>query len=133
MRKTSHKTLRTKAAILALMALISSMTRAQQSGTATLTLPNMPLHDPWILANESDKTYYLYRSNVAAMSGVQGAGTMVYRSQDLKHWQKSVLVFSASEMQPGCPAGDHGIDPRRCQRIFSAKNHGQFPVWTQCQ
>lgn len=99
MRKTSHKSLRAKAAILALMALMSSMTRAQKSGTATLTLPNMPLHDPWILASESDKTYYLYTSNVAAISCVQGVGTMVYRSQDLKHWQKPVLVFSASEMR----------------------------------
>ena len=33
---------------------------AQVADTATLTLPNMPLHDPWMLANEADKTYYLY-------------------------------------------------------------------------
>jgi beta-xylosidase len=72
--------------------------QAQGAGDATLTLPNMPLHDPWMLANEADKTYYLYTSNLPAMSGVQGAGTMVYRSKDLKHWQKPVVVFSTSEM-----------------------------------
>ena len=71
-------------------------TQAQGNGAAMLTLPEMPLHDPWILANEADQTYYLYTSNVPAMSGVQGAGTMVYRSKDLKHWEKPVLVFRKS-------------------------------------
>ena len=90
------------AGILVLWVLIilsGSVARAQAGDDATLTLPNMPLHDPWMLANESDKTYYLYTSNMPRMSGVQGAGTMVYRSKDLKHWEKPVAVFSASEMQ----------------------------------
>jgi beta-xylosidase len=78
---------------------VCAMVRAQAPEAASLMLPNMPLHDPWILANEADKTYYLYTSNVAAMSGAQGAGTMVYRSTDLKHWQKPVVVFSTLEMQ----------------------------------
>ena len=33
------------------------------------------------------------------MSGVSGAGTMVYRSRDLKHWERPVAVFTTSEMQ----------------------------------
>ncbi len=80
------------------MFLSASMAWAQSADAAGLILPNMPLHDPWILANQGDQTYYLYTSNVPSMSGVQGAGTMVYRSKDLKHWRKPVLVFSASEM-----------------------------------
>jgi beta-xylosidase len=88
-------------AIAVLVISIASMNRpawAQPAENAMLTLPNMPLHDPWILANQSDKTYYLYTSNVPAMSGVQGVGTMVYRSKDLKHWEKPVVVFTTSEM-----------------------------------
>jgi beta-xylosidase len=72
---------------------------AQTPGNATLTLPNMPLHDPWMLANESDKTYYLYTSNLPKLSGITGAGTMVYRSRDLVHWQAPVVVFHTSEVQ----------------------------------
>lgn len=72
---------------------------AQTAGPAfSLTLPDMPLHDPWIVANEADRTYYLYTSNVPSMSGAQGRGTMVYRSKDLKHWARPVLVFSTSEL-----------------------------------
>src|SRR5215469_11798917 len=77
---------------------LGNVTRAQENSAATLALPNMPLHDPWMLANETDHTYYLYTSNVPAMSGVQGTGTMVYRSKDLRHWEKPVVVFSTSEM-----------------------------------
>jgi hypothetical protein len=81
------------------MLLMGGTARAQATDTATLTLPNMPLHDPWVLANEADKTYYLYTSNVATVSGVSGVGTMAYRSRDLKHWEKPVVVFTASEMK----------------------------------
>ena len=42
------------------MLLIGASAHSQSPDTATLTLPNMPLHDPWMLANEADKTYYLY-------------------------------------------------------------------------
>jgi beta-xylosidase len=82
---------------LAMMLACGAM-QAQAGDATTLTLPNMPLHDPWMLANEADKMYYLYTSNVPAMSGVQGPGTMVYRSKDLKHWEKPVAVFSTAEM-----------------------------------
>ncbi len=68
-------------------------------GAGLLTLPEMPLHDPWILANEADKTYYLYTSNVAKLTGVEGRGTMVYRSRDLRHWERPVMVFRTSEMR----------------------------------
>ncbi len=80
------------------LSLSSTVARPQAVDTPVLTLPDMPLHDPWILANQSDKTYYLYTSNVPSISGVQGAGTMVYRSKDLKRWGKPLVVFSASEM-----------------------------------
>lgn len=66
---------------------------ASPSGEANLLLPQMPLHDPWILVNSADRTYYLYTSNVPGMSHTPGVGTMVYRSSDLKHWQAPVAVF----------------------------------------
>ena len=82
-----------------MMLLMVGPARSQTTDTRMLTLPNMPLHDPWMLANETDKMYYLYTSNVPAMSGVSGVGTMVYRSRDLKHWERPVVVFTTSEMQ----------------------------------
>lgn len=72
--------------------------RAQQAAPeGTLRLPEMPLHDPYILAHEASRTYYLYTSNIARMSGVAGVGTMVYKSKDLLNWEKPVAVFLVPE------------------------------------
>ena len=99
MRGTEPNRLQRLSFLCVLILLFSSMARAQTPDAALLTLPNMPLHDPWILANAADKTYYLYTSNVPSLSGAQGAGTMVYRSKDLQHWQHPVVVFRTAEMQ----------------------------------
>ncbi|HEY0945142.1 MAG TPA: glycoside hydrolase family 43 protein [Opitutaceae bacterium] len=60
---------------------------------ANLHLPEMPLHDPWILAHRASRTYYLYTSNVPRMSNVKGVGTMVYKSTDLRNWEPPKVVF----------------------------------------
>jgi beta-xylosidase len=61
---------------------------------ATLRLPEMPLHDPWIVADRASQTYYLYTSNIGQMSGTPGVGTMVYTSRDLLNWTRPKVVFS---------------------------------------
>jgi beta-xylosidase len=61
--------------------------------TAPLHLAEMPLHDPYILAHEASRTYYLYTSNIQRMSGAAGVGTMVYKSKDLLNWEHPVPVF----------------------------------------
>lgn len=60
---------------------------------AMLRLPDMRLHDPWILAHAPSRTYYLYTSNRPDVSGVEGVGTMVYTSTDLREWQAPRVVF----------------------------------------
>jgi beta-xylosidase len=86
----------TKFVGLLLMLLWVCAGRAQ--APAEMHLPDMPLHDPWILANAADHTYYLYTSNVPRLTGVNERGTMAYRSADLKNWQKPVVVFRTLEM-----------------------------------
>ena len=56
---------------------------------ALLRLPDMPLHDPYILAHEASRTYYLYTSNRPNISGTPGVGTMAYKSKDLLNWEKA--------------------------------------------
>ncbi|MBZ9638821.1 glycoside hydrolase family 43 protein [Streptomyces sp. PSKA30] len=58
-----------------------------------MRLPDMPLHDPFIVADEKTRTYHLYTSNDPSVSGVDGTGTMVYRSHDLRDWMRPVVVF----------------------------------------
>ncbi len=83
--------------VLCCLALLAPSAQAQSSpaplAAASLTMPDMPLHDPFIFANAADHTYYLYTSNIPRLSGTPGVGTMVYRSSDLQHWAKPVIVF----------------------------------------
>jgi hypothetical protein len=75
-----------------------------------MRLPDMPLHDPFIVADKKTRTYYLYTSNDPSVSGVDGTGTMVYRSHDLRDWTRPVLVFLTAE-QKGIWATDGGWAP----------------------
>ena len=58
------------------------------------TFPDMPLHDPYILADQATRTYYLYTQNVASLSGSSGGGTMVYRSKNLVNWSDPTKVYA---------------------------------------
>jgi beta-xylosidase len=78
--------------------------------TELMRLPDMPLHDPFIVADDKTRTYYLYTSNEPSVSGVDGTGTMVYRSRDLREWMRPVVVFLAAE-QSGIWATDGGWAP----------------------
>ena len=72
---------------------IQPRTAMPAAAQAMLTLPQMPLHDPWIVADRTKRVYYLYTSNMAAMTGVAGVGTMVYTSRDLHGWTRPKVVF----------------------------------------
>ena len=62
-----------------------------------LHLPDIRVHDPWILAHASTGTYYLYTSNNGRVTGVNRPGTIVYRSQDLLNWDGPQVVFTLPE------------------------------------
>ena len=59
-------------------------------------LTDLKIRDPFVVADAPSGHYWLYAANDAARTGVPGAGTMVYRSRDLKRWSDPALVF-----QPG--------------------------------
>ncbi|MET7571485.1 glycoside hydrolase family 43 protein [Streptomyces sp. NPDC005492] len=75
-----------------------------------MRLPDMPLHDPFVVADEGTRTYHLYTSNDPSVSGVEGVGTMVYRSHDLREWTRPVVVFLAAQ-QPDLWATEGGWAP----------------------
>ena len=83
--------------LLIAMSLIGSMCFPALAQEAPMELPAMPLHDPFILAYAPAKTYYLYTSNVPALTGVKRVGTMAYTSTDLKHWARPKVVFTVPE------------------------------------
>lgn len=74
--------------------MIAALIAAAALNAASLTMPDMPLHDPFILADKASRTYYLYTSNNPRLSGVCGLGTMAYESHDLEHWATPKAVFT---------------------------------------
>ncbi|HVU36546.1 MAG TPA: glycoside hydrolase family 43 protein [Opitutaceae bacterium] len=70
-----------------------------------LRLPEIPIHDPWILADTSTRTYFLYSSAPARLTGRNRTGTLFYRSADLASWSGPFIAFV-------CP-DDSWADPRQ--------------------
>ncbi|HVJ04019.1 MAG TPA: glycoside hydrolase family 43 protein [Sphingomonas sp.] len=64
---------------------------------ASLPMTAMQLHDPWIVADEQSRTYFLFTRNEAPMSGDKRLGIMAYSSRDLKHWTRPKVVFALPE------------------------------------
>lgn len=62
-----------------------------------MTLPEMDLHDPFIVTDTASRTYWLFTKNHAAFTGSQAVGVMAYRSRDLQHWKPPELVFQLPE------------------------------------
>jgi len=59
-----------------------------------LTLDNINIRDPFIHADASTETYYLYAQTGNRKDGRgSGAGVEVYRSRDLVRWNEPELVF----------------------------------------
>jgi beta-xylosidase len=90
-----HRTLTALAALLAIApAVAAPPTPAPLAKPAMLRMPDMPLHDPWIVADRKSGTYYLYTKNDRRMTGDAGIGIMAYTSRDLKTWTKPRVVFT---------------------------------------
>ncbi|MEE4454206.1 glycoside hydrolase family 43 protein [Novosphingobium resinovorum] len=84
---------------LALLGLIPASSgtadaQAEAPPAASLLLPQMPLHDPWIVADPATRTYYLYTRNEPALTGDKRLGIMAYTSRDLRHWTRPHMVFA---------------------------------------
>ncbi|WP_232473766.1 glycoside hydrolase family 43 protein [Sphingomonas sp. MA1305] len=90
--------------LAAMLLLASAPVTGQANGgaapaptAAPLALPDMPLHDPWIVADPTTRTYWLFTRNEAAVSGDRRLGIMAYTSRDLRHWTRPVVVFALPE------------------------------------
>ncbi|MDR1096909.1 MAG: glycoside hydrolase family 43 protein [Tannerella sp.] len=63
-----------------------------------LQLSEINIRDPYILAEQKSRTYYLYKSSpVKDDNGETRGGVEVYKSKDLAGWEGPVRVFTAPE------------------------------------
>jgi hypothetical protein len=60
-----------------------------------LRLPDIQLHDPWMVADQATRTYYLYSSASPRITGQGRTGTLYYTSKDLATWEGPFIAFVA--------------------------------------
>jgi hypothetical protein len=58
-----------------------------------LRLPDIQLHDPWMIADQATRTYYLYSSASPRITGQGRTGTLYYTSTDLATWEGPFIAF----------------------------------------
>ncbi|WP_262249627.1 glycoside hydrolase family 43 protein [Parapedobacter soli] len=66
-----------------------------QVDVTTVDISNLPIRDPYILADEGSATYYLYKAaGVSDGTGKHVSGVVAYKSNDLTSWKGPITVFS---------------------------------------
>ncbi|CAM3377479.1 MULTISPECIES: glycoside hydrolase family 43 protein [Saccharibacillus] len=60
-------------------------------------LSDMPVHDPFVLADFRSGTYYLYSGASPTLNGVDRHGVLVYKSTDLDEWEGPYAVFAVPD------------------------------------
>lgn len=62
-----------------------------------LTLDQFYSHDPFIVAHQESKTYYLYNGAGPRQLGGDRSGVIAYKSKDLQHWDGPYVVFTVPD------------------------------------
>ena len=57
-------------------------------------LADLPVHDPFILADRRSDTYYLYSGASPRLNGVDRHGVLFYKSTDLEDWEGPYIAFA---------------------------------------
>ena len=58
-----------------------------------LKLADVRVHDPFIVAHQPTKTYYLYTAS-GPRQGLERSGVVTYKSKDLREWEGPFVVFT---------------------------------------
>jgi beta-xylosidase len=82
-----------------------------QPAIKTMKLKDIPIRDPFILADEKSKTYYLYASANASETGQPRGGLKAFKSKDLVTWEGPHIVCVLPEDFWAGPKGGSAIAP----------------------
>ena len=74
------------------LALTQAQTDLPDQSESFLTIDEIRVRDPFILADKNSQTYYLYAS-IHNRTNDEGQGVEVYTSKDLKSWSTPTTVF----------------------------------------
>lgn len=62
-----------------------------------LKLSEIRMHDPWMVADKSTQTYYMYEGGMTGTEGQRRSGVIAYKSKDLESWSGPYIVFEVAD------------------------------------
>jgi len=66
-----------------------------QENVSTVHIKDLHVRDPYILADQQDRSYILYKSApVKDKQGADASGVVAYRSKDLEYWEGPYVVYA---------------------------------------
>ncbi|WP_274653680.1 glycoside hydrolase family 43 protein [Paenibacillus humicola] len=60
-------------------------------------LKDIPVHDPFVVADKENRVYYLYTSAIPRFTGLDRHGVLMYKSADLLDWEGPFVVFTVPD------------------------------------
>jgi len=83
--------------LLAGVLAFAGLSHAQIAVKENLGIQDFRVHDPWMLADQSSRTYLLYTASGPQASPDHRSGGVVYKSKDLKIWSGPYVVFEVPD------------------------------------
>jgi beta-xylosidase len=107
-----------------------------------LKLNEIPAHDPFIFADKTTQTYYLYTGGSPKLHGTERYGVLAYKSNNLNEWEGPFVVFEVPDdvwanPQHGAWAPEVHLYKGRYHlfvtlhnndRALQGEGHGGFPL-----
>jgi beta-xylosidase len=69
-----------------------------------LKLAEIRMHDPWIVADQPSKTYYMYEGGMSMSGGQRRSGVIAYKSKDMVSWSGPYVVYEVQDNSWADPA-----------------------------
>ena len=70
---------------------------AQPPVKENLKLSEIRMHDPWMVADKSTQTYYMYEGGMTGTPTQRRSGVIAYKSKDLTSWSGPYVVFEVAD------------------------------------
>ena len=77
--------------------LAAGFARAQIPVKDNLKLAEIRMHDPWIVADKSTDTYYMYEGGMTGTASQRRSGVIAYKSKDLASWSGPYVVYEVAD------------------------------------
>src|SRR3974390_3287335 len=70
---------------------------AQLPVQENLKLADIRMHDPWMVADNSSQTYFMYEGGMTGTASQRRSGVIAYKSKDLTSWSGPFVVFEVPD------------------------------------